>query len=383
MKWLKKAQSYIERKVATKNYDESVLQDSTQWAQSITWGLIATTGLSVAWLSLAKTEEIVVAPGSLVPIGSVQEIQMPMGGVIDEILVEDGEKVSANQILIKLDTEASAQREKSILTNIKLKQKQLELKKLELTRYIGLNRDTVNTLRDKVLYEKEILGRFKQLASVGASSELQFLQQRNTVQEVEGKLRKAKLEGLRARTVLEQDIQLLQTEVSNLSAEKTDIQVTRRYQVLRSPVDGIVFDLQPKGRGYSGQASEMLMKIVPNNALEATVEIPSSSIGFVKAGMKADLSIDSFPATDFGVLNGEIKKISSDALEPEPLKQQIEYRYPAIISLERQVLSLKNGHNLSLQPGMSLTANIKLRKVSYLQLLLGSFKDKTDSLRQL
>jgi HlyD family secretion protein len=32
---------------------------------------------------------------------------------------------------------------------------------------------------------------------------------------------------------------------------------------------------------------------------------------------------------------------------------------------------------------MTLTAHIKLRKVTYLQLLLGSFKDKADSLRQI
>ena len=98
MNFLKKAQSYIERKVSTKNHDEFVLQESTQWAQSITWGLIATTGFSIAWLSLAKTEEIIVAQGTLVPIGSVQEIQMPLGGVIDKILVEDGDQVSTNQI---------------------------------------------------------------------------------------------------------------------------------------------------------------------------------------------------------------------------------------------------------------------------------------------
>ena len=233
------------------------------------------------------------------------------------------------------------------------------------------------------MYEKEILDRFRQLTAVGASAELQYLRQRNTVQEVEGKLRETKLDGMRQRAILRQDMQLLQTEISNLQAEKADIKVTRRYQLLRSPVDGIVFDLQPKGRGYSGRTSEMLMKIVPINALEANVEIPSSAIGFVKTGMKADLSIDSFPATDFGVLNGEIKKISSDALEPDPAKQEPEYRYPAVITLEEQALSLKNGQSLSLQPGMSLTANIKLRKVSYLQLLLGGFKDKTESLRKL
>jgi len=38
---------------------------------------------------------------------------------------------------------------------------------------------------------------------------------------------------------------------------------------------------------------------------------------------------------------------------------------------------------LPLQVGMSLRASIKLRKVSYLQLLLGSFKDKADSLRKI
>ena len=77
MQFVRRAQTWLEQRVSTKQYDESVLKQSTQWAQSITWGLIATTGLSITWLTFAKTEEIVVAPGTLVPIGSVQEIQMP------------------------------------------------------------------------------------------------------------------------------------------------------------------------------------------------------------------------------------------------------------------------------------------------------------------
>ena len=46
-------------------------------------------------------------------------------------------------------------------------------------------------------------------------------------------------------------------------------------------------------------------------------------------------------------------------------------------------LKIKNGNSLPLQTGMSLTANIKLRKVSYLQLLLSNFQQKADSLREL
>ena len=48
-----------------------------------------------------------------------------------------------------------------------------------------------------------------------------------------------------------------------------------------------------------------------------------------------------------------------------------------------QQLKLKAGSSLPLQVGMSLTANIKLRKVSYLQLLLGEFQDTAESLQRL
>ena len=54
-----------------------------------------------------------------------------------------------------------------------------------------------------------------------------------------------------------------------------------------------------------------------------------------------------------------------------------------MVQLSSQQLKLKGGEQLPLQVGMSLTSNIKLRKVSYLQLLLGTFEDKVDSLRQL
>ena len=284
---------------------------------------------------------------------------------------------------MRLDTEASDQKRESLKDSLQLKQQQLSLKEVELDRYIRLNQDTVKTLSQKVAYEKEILARFERLSKVGATAELQYLQQRNTVQEVEGRLRENQLDGLRQQAILGQDVQRLKSEVARIQAELTEILVTLRYQALRAPVNGVVFDLKPTGPGYSAQTTETVMKIVPFNALEAKVEIPSSDIGFVRKGMPADISIDSFPATDFGVLAGTVNQLGSDALPPEPGMQQTEYRYPAKIKLSSQKLELKNGQNLPLQPGMSLTANIKLRKVSYLQMLLGGFRDKADSLRQL
>ncbi len=192
------------------------------------------------------------------------------------------------------------------------------------------------------------------LAKEGAAALLQYLQQRNTIKEVQERLGEIKLDGLREEAVQNQQIQLLLSELANLQSQLSETEVKLRYQALRSPMVGIVFDLKPKNHGYAGQGTEPLMKIFPLDALEAKVEISSSDIGFVRKGMKADLSIDSFPATDFGVLHGQVSQLGSDALPPDPAKQQTEYRYPAIISLKSQTLSLKNGQNLLLQPGMRM-----------------------------
>jgi hemolysin D len=70
-----------------------------------------------------------------------------------------------------------------------------------------------------------------------------------------------------------------------------------------------------------------VMKIVPFSDLQAKVEIASTDIGFVRVGKPVDISIDSFPATDFGVLAGTLKSIGSDALPPD--ERNKDYRFPA------------------------------------------------------
>ena len=383
MKLLQKAQDALERRVASRSHDEAVLQQSRFWMRAITWGLMGTTAFGVGWLAIAQTEEIVVATGKLDPLGAVKEIQMPVGGIAQDILVKDGEQVKAGQVLMRLDTEASSQKLKSINQNIALKEQQLRLKQEELNRYLELNREEVTMLQKNLELERVILARLQRLAEQGASSELQYLQQRNKVQEVEGKLLQTQVDRHRQEAILNQSVQQLKSELASLKSERTEAQVTLRYQELRSPVNGVVFDLKPRSQGYAAQSTETVMKVVPYDKLEANIEIPSADIGFVRTGMPADISIDSFPATDFGVLQGKILRIGSDALPPDPQKQVVDYRFPATLRLTSQQLELRNGRRLPLHAGMSLTAHIKLRKVTYLQLLLSDFKDKADSLRQI
>ena len=374
-------------------YDESVLQQGRFWMRTVTWSLIGTTVFGVAWLALARTEEIVVAAGELEPVGSVQDIQMPVGGVVEEILVEEGQAVSAGQVLMKLDTEASEQQRQSLETTIKLKQEQLGLKEQEKRRYLQVNNEEVQMLENNLELQIEIQERFEDLEEAGAASELQYLSQQNTVEETRGRLMQTKAERLRQVALLDQQVAQLNSELADLQSRLAEARVTLRYQQLQSPVDGVVFDLQPTSAGFTAQSTQTVMKVVPYGSLEAKVEVPSNKIGFVKLPpgcpqdqemcMKADISIDSYPSTDFGVLEGRVTRIGSDALPPDPQEQRQELSFPVTVRLDQQSLELKSGAKLPLQVGMSLTANIKLRKVSYLQLLLGGFQDKAESLQEL
>ena len=380
MSIVRRAQNAIERRVQT-SHEEMALQQSRFLARAITWALVGTTAAGLAWLAFAKTDEVVVASGKLQPIGDVKTIQMPVGGVLETMLVKDGQRVSQGQVLLRLDNEATLDRQASLRTTITAKQAQLRLKEVELARYLNLNDTEQTVTRQNLVLETEILQRLEGLKAVGASAELQYLQQRNKVREVDGEIAKLKVDRLRQTAIIEQALEQVKGELADLGSKLTELQVNIRYQDVRSPVDGVVFDLKPTGPGFVAQGSEPVMKIVPYDALQAKVEIESSDIGFVRVGRPADISIDSFPATDFGVLLGTVKRIGSDALPPDERNQT--YRFPATIALDTQQLKLKSGKSLPLQVGMSLTANIKLRKVTYLQLLLGEFKDKTDSLKQI
>jgi hemolysin D len=377
---LKATQDAIERRVRS-SHQSMALQQSRFLARSITWALVGTTAAGLAWLALAKTDEVVVASGKLQPIGDVKTVQMPVGGVLQEMLVKEGERVSTGQVLLRLDNEATLDRRKSIQESIQAKQEQLSLKKLELQRYLNLNDTEQKVLTRNLELESQILTRLDSLQESGAAAELQVLQQRNKVREVEGELEKLAVDRKRQTAILQQSIAQLNGEISELRSQLTELTVNIRYQDVRSPVDGLVFDLKPQGPGFVAQSSEPVMKIVPFRDLQARVEVQSSDIGFVQVGKPVEISIDSFPATDFGVLEGTLQSIGSDALPPDERNQV--YRFPVIVSLDSQKFLMKSGQVLPLQVGMSLTANIKLRKVTYLQLLLGGFKDKTDSLRQL
>ncbi len=350
-------------------HNEDFLKQSTIWVKAVTWALIGTTGLGIVWLGFARTEEVVIAPGKLEPVGEVKEIYLPAESVLKEILIKNGQRVVENEILIKIDQEIANAR------LISLSKSKLE-KENQLIDTIKLIEENIISLKRSLELNKKILNSLEKLFNEGGVSQIQYLSHKNEVSQIEARIIQTNLEGRKEKSQL-------RSLILDLESQITDTKILRDYKSIKSPVKGIIFDLKLTSPGFFSQIQGPILKIVPFNSMEADVEIPSRKIGFIRKGQPVDISIDSFPSNDFGVLKGTVISVGSDALPPDPQKQRLDYRFPATIELEKQHLSLKDGKKLNLQVGMSITANIKLRNVSYLQLLLGSFKSKVDSLREL
>lgn len=71
------------------------------------WLIMALATSGVTWASFAKIEEAIPASGKLEPQGFVQEVKSPVGGVVREIYVQDGQQVKKGQLLLTFDTIAS------------------------------------------------------------------------------------------------------------------------------------------------------------------------------------------------------------------------------------------------------------------------------------
>ncbi len=376
-------QSQAERQPPLFEGDQNILQQSRFFIRSMTWGLIVTTGFGISWLALAYTDEVVMVQGKIEPIGDVKEIQLPVGGVVQQILVRAGDRVKKGQILVVLEKETSEQNVRSLKAQLEQKKNQLKLKKLEKIKSYELIIEKIEILRERYFLEQRITKELNFLSKEGAVSEIKYLEQVQKERELLSEIKEQEKDRQLQQIKLDQQLEGLNSEIAQLKAKNTEADILLKYKSLHTPVDGVVFDLKPNTTGFVANSSDPIMKIVPFNELEADILIPSNKIGFVSIGMPAEISIDSFPANDFGTLKGEISSIGSDALPPDPKFARREYQFPATIRLKNQKLKLKNGKALPLQVGMSLQANIKLRRVTYMQLLLGGFKDKSDSLKRI
>lgn len=163
------------------------------------------------------------------------------------------------------------------------------------------------------------------------------------------------------------------TEISSgLKQMKADMKllaIHKDFSVLKSPTDGVVSYVKPKGAGEVVRAGETLFSVIlSNQPLVAKVKIANRSRGKVKIGLPIKVKMDSFPFQKYGVVKGTL-----DMISPSAKQDKRGSFYEGTISLENNFVT-KGDQNYDLVTGMSLTAEIVVERVTMIESMLKPFR---------
>lgn len=145
-----------------------------------------------------------------------------------------------------------------------------------------------------------------------------------------------------------------------------DAQQRLKQYTIQSPIDGTVQQLAIHTIGGVITSAQELMVIVPKNQpLEVEALLMNKDIGFVYEGQKAEIKIDTFNFTKYGVIDSTILSISRDAVE----NPELGLMYAMRVKIEKNNVYVKN-KPVQLSPGMQVTVEIKTGQRRIIEYLL-------------
>ncbi len=386
MKFFKYLKSKYRRFITTSldeetNYQNLDLEQSKKIANTITISIIGLSGLTFVWLIFAKTDQIVIANGELQPTTRVRSIKLPISGVVEEVYVKEGNLVEKDEKLLKINDDLNIETKQNLINKISLKEEELKLKKSELENSVLILKNEINEINSVLSIERYNLDKFSSVYDEGGISKIDYDAQKIKVLNYLNDLKNKKILIKVKTSELSQEIKFIQDNLFNYKTQLEEIEDILKYSIIKSPIAGYVYEINAKDKGFVIGANQDILKIVPQENLEALVFVNSKDIGFILTGQEVELNIDSYPAADFGGVDGIISFISANSRKINDRDNNLFYEVK--VTLNNQLIELNSGKNLPLKPGMSLSANIKLRRLSYLQLLFNLFTDKSRSIQQL
>ena len=413
------------------SFNQPVLLNKSRHNRSVlVWTIVGATAFAGIWAFLAPLPETVVLQGKLQPARPVQDIETAVDGLVEAVPVKEGVSVEVGDLLVRFDRRDAETRLQAFRRKRKQLQSQIAINRVVLgeqdeaelsanqqqqleTQRRKYNSDNVAArealarsrtrligLRQSLETAENITLRFNRLLQDGAASEMQALRAQTQVDNFQNQVAAeerevARLEAQASSTIAGSEAQLrraIETNlrgITDLDREISQIEVRLSVLDVRAPIAGVVFDLSvsPGSVVKTGSEVKPLLKIVPQDQLQAKVYVPNSAIGFIQPGQRADVAVNSFPRGDYGFIPATVERIGSDALTTDEQRRVLGTEepglfFPAVLKLSRQ--TLKAGQRqVPLQPGMSLVADVHLRNRRFISSIAGGLDDRLRALERM
>lgn len=172
----------------------------------------------------------------------------------------------------------------------------------------------------------------------------------------EGELRKMNL----------MELSRLDSERASLQQESLKAGQRQHQQLLTAPVTGTVQELQLHTIGGVVSPAQVLMKIVPEDfTVEVEALLQNKDIGFVHEEQVAEVKINTFNFTKYGLIDAKTTDISNDAIEDQKLGWVFKMR----LKLKEDRIAVEDKW-VRLSPGMAVTVEIKTGKRRLIEFFL-------------
>jgi epimerase transport system membrane fusion protein len=294
-------------------------------------------GVIGGWMAYAPLAATSVALGKVVPSSAKVVIQHLEGGIIDEILVKDGEEVRKNQPLIRLQDLQIRAQIGQINNQIEGLDSLLESKK---KRIVALDEEI---LEWEKLFEQKLIDKQR--------------------------IRELKKE----RVQVEGDIANTKSQIAKAIEQNIILKDKLKRTVISAPQNGTIMGLDIHTVGEVIGAGQRIFDIIPQSSkLIVMAQVVPTDIDKVHIGLLSDIIFPAFDMQKVPPIEGRVIYISADSVDDKQIQKSY---YEAKIEITQKGIDTLKEYNLTLLAGMPSTVMIHIGDRTVLDYLIGPFKD--------
>jgi adhesin transport system membrane fusion protein len=390
--------------------------------------------LFLVWAAFAQVDEVTSGQGTVIPSSKSQLVQSAEPATVRELLVRSGQRVQRGQLLARLDdTQSSSELGQIQAETQSLQQRAARLqaegtgaatslggdeatlsavRRQALSSRVSALRSsaeqrrreaaeanaTIASLQNSLALAQRQVGMLEPLAAKNIVPQTDLLTARREVVDIQGRIAAAREQASRANAAVQEALSqaseaqfsFRQEALNERSQVNTKIAVNQQSirgargrlgrSELRSPVDGVVNDLQVTTIGGFVQPGQKIMEVIPmGDKLLVETRVKPSDIAFIKVGDRALVKVTAYDFSIYGGLDGRVVQVSADSIYDEVDREAY---FNVIVETDRAYLS-SGGRRLPITPGMMTDTQIITGRKSVLSYLLKPvLKARSEALRE-
>ncbi|MEA5097865.1 MAG: HlyD family type I secretion periplasmic adaptor subunit [Burkholderiaceae bacterium] len=343
--------------VTTIDISEEVATDDRQHTRFGWWIVLAGVGGFLLWACLAPLDQGSPMQGTVMVSSNRKSIQHQTGGTVREILVKEGDKVSAGQVLVRMDeTQAKSQAEitrvqyyaaraaearllaerdgkakiafPEALTSsedprareaITVQTQLFNARQMAIKNELGSYSENIAGLKAQASFLKEQLDGMRQLAKEGYIPRNRQLELERTYAQISSSAAEITLRRIQRQQEYQKEVR---TQLSDMQKEAEALENRLKSNdydlantLVRSPVDGTVVDMAIFTSGGVVAPGFKMMDVVPSeDTLIVEGQLPVHLVDKVYPDLPVEMNFSAFNQRTTPHIPGTVISVSADRL---------------------------------------------------------------------